>query len=89
MKTESSGAIRWQLRSRAINEVVVADDQWGAWDALRDRSIYDFGLVVSAEPNESGDNEAIPVHTATLMRRWGRDEDAEQFDALAREQGLL
>jgi hypothetical protein len=88
-KSLAAVGTRWQLRSREINEFVVAADQWEAWDTLRDRSIYDFGLVVSAEPHESGDHEVIPVHTATLMRRWGRDDDAEQFDELARKAGLL
>jgi hypothetical protein len=78
---------RWHLRSRAINEVVRASDQWEAWDTLRDRSALDFGLIVVAEPNEDAD--PIPVQTAALMRRWGRDDDAEQFDAIAREQGLI
>ncbi len=85
----AGATLRWQLRSRAVNEIVVAPDQWEAWDTLRDRSIYDFGLVVTAEANESGDAESIPVHTATLMRRWGREADAEQFDELARKAGLL
>lgn len=78
---------RWHLRSREINEVVQAADQWEAWDSLRDRSAVDFGLVVSAEPDENGD--PFPVKTATLMHRWGREEDAEQFDAVARQAGLI
>jgi hypothetical protein len=77
----------WHVRSREINEVVRAADQWEAWDTLRDRSAFDFGLITVAEPNEDAD--PIPVHTATLMRRWGREHDAEQFDAVAREAGLI
>lgn len=79
--------VRWHLRGRQINEVVEAADQWEAWDTLRDRSVFDFGLVTSAEADENAD--PIPVHTATLMRRWGREEDAEAFDQLAREAGLI
>jgi hypothetical protein len=78
---------RWHIRSREINEVVQASDQWEAWDTLRDRSAFDFGLIVVAEPNEDAD--PIPVHTATLMRRWGRDEDAGAFDQVARDAGLI
>lgn len=77
----------WHVRSREIDEVVRAVDQWDAWDTLRDRSVYDFGLITTAEPNESAD--PIPVHTATLMRRWGRGDEAELFDELARQAGLI
>jgi hypothetical protein len=77
----------WRIRSREIDEVVQADDQWEAWDSLRDRSAFDFGLIATAEPNESAD--PIPVHTATLMRRWDREKDAEAFDEVARQAGLI
>lgn len=80
-------ADRWHVRSAAINEVVPATDQWEAWDTLSDRGAQDFGLVTVAERNEDGD--PFPVQTAALMRRWGRDEDAERFDDLARREGLL
>lgn len=77
----------WRITSREIDEIVTATNQWEAWDMLADRSAYDFGLIVCAEPNENAD--PIPVHTSTLMRRWGRDHDADQFDAVAREAGLI
>lgn len=77
----------WHVCSREINEIVRAADQWEAWDTLRYRSAFDFGLIVTAEPNEDAD--PIPVHAATLMRRWGRDQDAEAFDQIAREAGLI
>lgn len=78
---------RWMLRSRQIAEVVVAEDQWGAWNTLRNRPVEDFGLLVTAEPDENDD--PIPVHTATLMRKWGRTAEADAFDDRARELGLL
>lgn len=76
----------WHLRSRAINVVVRAEDQFAAWDTLRDRPAEDFGLAVSAEADESDD--PISVRTSALMFSWGRDEEAELFVALAVEQGL-
>jgi hypothetical protein len=78
---------RWVVRSREIHEIVDAEDQWEAWDTLRVRSAFDFGLIATAERDEDAD--PIPVHTATLMRRWGREEDAEAFDQVARDHGLI
>jgi hypothetical protein len=77
---------RWMLTSRRISEVVTAADQFAAWNTLRNRPIEDFGLVVSAEPDENGD--PIPVRTSQLMFSWGRPEDARAFIALAIEKGL-
>lgn len=71
----------WHVRSRAIDEVAAAADQFDAWDTLRDHPIEDFGLIVTAEPNESDD--PIPIHTAALMYSWGRIADAEALIALA------
>lgn len=78
----------WHLRSREIDEIVSAADQWEAWDTLRDRPPADFGLVVSAEPDERGDDERIPVQTEALMRRWGRDDEAVAFHQAAVDLGL-
>lgn len=77
---------RWHLRSRAVNEVVHAPDQFDAWDTLRDRPAEDFGLVVTAEPDESGD--PITVRTSALMFSWGREVDAAAFVVIAVESGL-
>lgn len=77
---------RWRLKSRGIDEIVAASDQFDAWDTLRDRPVEDFGLIVTAEPDESGD--PIPARTSGLMFSWGRDEDAAAFVALAVENGL-
>ena len=81
--------IRWQLRSRAINEVVVARDQWEAWDTLRHREAAAFGLAVVAEPDERGYAESIPVQTETLMRRWGRHAEADLFHQASVDAGLV
>ncbi len=77
---------RYRIWSRAIDEWIEAEDQFAAWDTIRDRPAEDFGLIVTAEPDESAD--PIPVRTSALMFWWGRDEDAERFIALALEQGL-
>jgi len=77
---------RWQLRSGTINEVVNAPDQWAAWNTLRNRPLSDFGLIVTAEADENGD--PIPVHTASLLFSWHRDQDAQALISLAIEHGL-
>lgn len=79
---------RWHLRSAGINEFVDAFDQWEAWDSLRDRPIEDFGFVVGAEANESGDDESFPVRASILLFRWGRDADAEAFIAMGIDEGM-
>ena len=76
----------WQLRSRAINEVVQAKDQFAAWDTLRDRPADDFGLIVEAEPDENSD--PFLVRTSALMFSWGRDEEAAAFVSCAVANGL-
>lgn len=67
----------WIIGSGDIKEVVRAMDQFEAWDTLRDRPAEDFGLIASAEPNESSD--PFHVRTSLLMYRWGRDADAKRF----------
>ena len=76
----------WHLRSREINEVVLAEDQYAAWDTLRERPAVDFGLIVTAEPDETADS--IPVHTSALMTWWERHEDAALFRQVAIENDL-
>lgn len=70
---------RWQLKTLNIRTVVTARDQWVAFDTLRTRPAADFGLIVVAEPNESGEENSIPVRTSMLMFRWGRPKDAKAF----------
>lgn len=77
----------WIITSRNISEIVRVEDQWEAWDTLKGRPASDFGLIVSAEADESDD--PIPVQTETLMRRWGRVSEADQFHAKAREMGRV
>lgn len=76
----------WRVRTGAIDECVRAEDQFAAWATLRERATADFGLVASAEPEESGD--PIMVRTSALMAWWGRDSDAAAFVAVAVEAGL-
>lgn len=88
MTQNTSSATRlWILRSANIREVVRAVDQWEAWDTLRARPVSDFGLIVIAEPDEDED-ESILVHSETLFRRWGREDDAALADQAARREGL-
>lgn len=77
---------RWVLRSHGIGEVILAADQWAAWDTLRNRPVEDFGLIVTAEPDEDGN--PIPVRTSRLMFDWGRDVDAMRFIDMAATEGL-
>lgn len=79
----------WIIRSKDILETVRAVDQWEAWDTLRDRPMTDFGLIVTASPNDAPEDDRIGVQTEALMRRWGRVGEADQFHALAAEMGLV
>ena len=76
----------WHLRSAGINEIVRAVDQFTAWNTLRQRPTEDFGLIVTAEPDENDDR--IPVHTSALMTWWGRDEEAQLARDFAISKGL-
>jgi hypothetical protein len=78
---------RWSIHTRQLFAVVEASSQWEAWDTFKDEPVGKFGLIVSAEPDESGD--PIPVQTEMLMRRWGREADADAFHNLAVEKGLI
>jgi len=80
-------AQRWVVEFAGGSLIVQAPDQWGAWDALRDRRLEDFGLICSAEPNENGD--PFLVQTETLMRRWGRETDADLCHEAAVKEGLI
>lgn len=77
---------QWLVRTKAVSVVVKAQDQWEAWDVLKERPLEDFGLICSAEANEDGD--PIPVQTATLMLRWGRITDVIACNTAAARAGL-
>jgi hypothetical protein len=62
------------ISTRDVDEYVRARDQFEAWDTLKDRPVEDFGIVTTAELNESSD--PIPIRTAALLFSWCRDEDA-------------
>lgn len=76
----------WAIASGSLRDVVVAPDQWAAWDTWRGEDALAFGLIATAEPSENGD--PIPVKTSTLMERWGRPFDAKAFHDLAASKGL-
>lgn len=84
--SDAAVGVAWHIRSREINEVVNAADQFAAWDTLSDRPVEDFGLVVAAEREEDAD--PVYVRTSALMFRWGRDADAEAFISVAVANGL-
>lgn len=86
MKAKKMKQRRWLLTTGDIKEFVYAETPFAAWDTLRDRSKFDFGLVTSAEPDEDGN--PYHVRTSLLMFRWGRDDDAEQFIALGLTKGM-
>jgi hypothetical protein len=83
---ESRHVQMWHLRSAAVDEFVRAPNQFAAWETLRDRPTADFGLVVTAEADESAD--PIVVRTSALMFWWGRDDEAEAFVGAAVANGL-
>lgn len=77
---------RFHLRSGSISEFIYAADQFEAYDTLKDRSAYDFGLIVEAEPDENDD--PILVRTSQLMFRWRRDDEAKLFVQRAIQEGM-
>jgi hypothetical protein len=77
---------RWRLRTGTIDVTVVAEDQWTAWDTLRDNPTEDFGLIVLGTPDEG---DPVAVKTEALMRRWDRASDAQAFHDAAVLQGLV
>jgi hypothetical protein len=79
--TAAAAEHTWRIRSGEIDELVRAPDQIAAWDTLRDRPLEAFGVVASAEPDESAD--PIYVRTSALMFRWGRDNDARVIIRMA------
>lgn len=76
----------WHVKSGLIDEFVRAADQHAAFDTLRDRPVEEFGLIVTAEPDESAD--PIAIRTSALLFSWGREQDAEDCIRAARFAGL-
>lgn len=76
----------WHVVTSGINEVLRAEDQFAAWDTFRDRPVEDFGLIVTAEADESAD--PLAIQTSVLMTRWGRADDAVLFVEAAIAAGL-
>ena len=65
----------WLLTSAGGTAPVDADDQWAAFDTLKDEPLENFGLLVSASTDLSPGN-TYGVRTSLLLARWGRIEDA-------------
>jgi hypothetical protein len=81
-----SKKIKWHLTSAEISTFVYAEDQFAAYDTIRDLPAEDFGMIVQAEPDEN--MEPFPVRTSLLMFRWGREADALRFIARGMELGM-
>ena len=80
--------MKWFLSSKNIDEVVEAEDQWAAFDTLRERDLFDFGLVVEAQPVRETGEAAIAIRTSALFGRWGNRVAAQYFIGAAKERGL-
>ena len=79
----------WTVQTRNIFKRVEAESATEAFEALRDCNPYDFGLVVVARPEGSGDPlDDIPIRTSKLFGRWGNEIVARMFIARAIEIGL-
>lgn len=79
----------WVVQSGSMVEVVKAEDQWEAFDTLKERELEQFGMLVVATPEFGGDAEAIAVRTSMLFgKRWGRPDIAHRIIADAIEMGL-
>ena len=80
--------MKWYVTTAKIDEIVEAEDQWEAYDFLRDRPVTEFALVVEAQPvNETAD-EGVCIRTTALLVRWGRIDDAKTVIAAAIASGL-
>ena len=80
--------MKWFLNSKNIDEVVEAEDQWEAFDTLRNRDVGDFGIIVTAQRTNVTMDEAIAVRTAALFGRWGEPEVGRAFIERGMELGL-
>lgn len=70
----------WIVKTRRMVRVVQAEDQWAAWDCLRDEPPERFGITVEARRADAPEADAYAVRTAHLMgRRWGRPDVARAF----------
>lgn len=71
---------KWFLRSRDIDEIVSAPDQFAAYETLRDRPGADFGLIVTAHRADLTEDEgSYACRTSLLMGQWGRIAEAKAF----------
>lgn len=78
----------WVVTTREGEREVEADDQWGAFDSLRDVLPVELGIVVQAKPKGASDDDSYACRTSHLMGRWGKNAVARAFIALAVANGL-
>lgn len=78
----------WALSSKDIQITVVAEDQFEAFDELKDYGNHRFGLVVEAQPIGKSEGEAFVIRTSALMARWGRNVDSEAFSRAGESAGM-
>ncbi len=78
----------WTVESRNLVKVVEAEDQWEAYDSLRDEDPLELGLLVIATPQGDSDDSRAIRTSMLLGQRWGDSETAKLFIQAAMRRGL-
>lgn len=79
---------QWAVGSGGITKVVMAHDQWEAFDVFSTMQVGSFGLVVSTIRVGAEQDEMVSVRTSLLMYRWGRVVDGHMFIMAAVKKGF-
>lgn len=82
--------MKWYVDTKNIHTIVVAADQFEAYDTLKENPATDFGLIVTAQRVDKTEDEgSYGCRTSLLMgKRWGRVEDAKLFVEAGIAQGM-